>query len=85
MGGSTNAELHLNNGEVYQPRHPDNANVWHFYTPYFDLEGLAATIYLNAERGLGKGLVISGYCSVLKKIAEIVMVKNQWTKTAILN
>ena len=63
-GASTEAELVLGGtGEgVYQPGNPLNAETWHFFTPYFEVEGLTATIYLNGEPGVGGGLVISDFC-----------------------
>jgi hypothetical protein len=64
-GDSTDAKLVLGgtgSGE-YDPGAPLNADVWHFYTPYFDLEGLTATIYLyGGLPGEGGGLVISDFC-----------------------
>lgn len=63
-GQSTEAQLVLGGtGEgIYQPGEPLNAEVWHFYTPYFDVNGLTATIYLNGQPGTGNGLVISDFC-----------------------
>ncbi len=65
-GQSTDAELVLKiDGEVVytaEPGEPLNANVWHFYTPYFDLETLEAKIILDGKPGPGGGLVISDYC-----------------------
>jgi len=64
-GDSTDASLVLGGtgSGTYAPGEPLNAEVWHFYTPYFDLEGLTATIYLfGGEPGPGGGLVISDYC-----------------------
>jgi hypothetical protein len=63
-GASTDAKLVLGgtgSGE-YSPGAPLNANVWHFYTPYFELEGLTATIYLDKDGQRPKQLVISDYC-----------------------
>ena len=63
-GASTDALLVLGgsgSGE-YEPGEPLTANVWHFYTPFFALEALSATIYLNGDPGRGGGLVISDYC-----------------------
>ena len=64
-GESTSTKLVLGgtgSGEFY-PGHPLTANVWHFYTPYFELDGLTATIYLyGGDPGSGGGLVISDYC-----------------------
>ena len=64
-GRSTDARLTLGGtGEgEYEPGHPLNANVWHFYTPYFELEGLTAIIeILGGKPGRGGGLVISDWC-----------------------
>ncbi|PKP57005.1 hypothetical protein CVT91_11680 [Candidatus Atribacteria bacterium HGW-Atribacteria-1] len=61
-GKSTDARLVID-GTEYEPGEPLTANVWHFYTPYFDLEGLEATINLyGGKKGRGGGLVISDYC-----------------------
>ena len=64
-GDSTNAELILEGtgSGTYSPGKPLNAEVWHFYTPYYGLDGLSATIYLyGGDPGSGGGLVISDYC-----------------------
>ncbi len=63
-GRSTDAELVLggSGSGTYQPAEPLNARVWHFYTPYFELDELTATIHLNGRPGPGGGLVISDYC-----------------------
>ena len=63
-GSSTDAKLVLGgtgSGE-YAPGEPLTANVWHFYTPYFDLEGLEASILLKGEPGRPGRLVISDWC-----------------------
>jgi hypothetical protein len=64
-GASTDAKLILGgtgSGE-YDPAPPLNASVWHFFTPYFELDGLTATIELfGGMPGKGGGLVISDYC-----------------------
>jgi len=64
-GDSTSAQLVLGgtgNG-TYGPGEPLVAEVWHFYTPYFNLTGLNATIYLyGGGPGTGGGLVVSDYC-----------------------
>jgi hypothetical protein len=62
-GESTDALLVLGgtgSGE-YQPGAPLTAEVWHFYTPYFELDGLTATIYIKGQPGPGGGLVISDF------------------------
>jgi hypothetical protein len=64
-GDSTDASLVLGGtgSGTYSPGEPLQANIWHFYTPYFDLDGLTATIYLyGGAEGDGGGLVISDYC-----------------------
>jgi hypothetical protein len=64
-GNSTDASLILGGtgSGTYSPGPPLNAEVWHFYTPYFELEGLTATINLfGGDEGPGGGLVISDYC-----------------------
>lgn len=64
-GRSTNAELVLSGtgSGTYEPAEPLVANVWHFFTPYFELEGLEAEINLfGGNKGRGGGLVISDYC-----------------------
>ena len=64
-GDSTDATLTLGgSGEgSYKPGEPLEANVWHFYTPYFDVYELTASITLiGGEKGPGVGLVISDYC-----------------------
>jgi hypothetical protein len=64
-GDSTDAKLVLGgtgSGE-YAPGEPLNAEIWHFYTPFFPLEGLTAEIQLfGGDPGPGGGLVISDYC-----------------------
>ncbi|OPY21576.1 MAG: hypothetical protein A4E24_00511 [Methanomethylovorans sp. PtaU1.Bin093] len=66
-GLSTDANLVLTDKDgkplgTYSPGEPLNANVWHFYTPYYDLENLKATINLNGAPGKNSKLVISDYC-----------------------
>lgn len=64
-GRSTSAVLTLGGtgSGTYTPAAPLNAAVWHFQTPYFELDGLTATIQLfGGNRGRGGGLVISDYC-----------------------
>jgi hypothetical protein len=75
-GQSTDATLTLGGtGEgTYHPDQPLNANVWHFYTPYFDLDGLTATIELDGKPGPGGGLVISDYCPGLVE-EELTVIK----------
>ena len=64
-GESVNAELYLGGtgSGVYQPSSPLEADVWHFFTPYFEINGLTATINLyGGNPETGGGLVISDYC-----------------------
>jgi len=66
-GASTDAYLVLTDMEgesigTYNPAGPLDAEVWHFYTEYTDVNDLKATIYLNGAQGPGSGLVISDYC-----------------------
>jgi hypothetical protein len=78
-GGSTDAELVLGGtgSGTYAPGAPLVAEAWHFYTPYFDLNGLEATIHLfGGDPGPGGGLVISDYCPGFKEKLEV-------TKTAV--
>jgi hypothetical protein len=55
-GSSTDASLVIKvggeevDGSPFSPDEPLNADVWHFYTPYFDLDDLEATITLAAAR-----------------------------------
>jgi hypothetical protein len=64
-GTSTDARLTIGD-DVYEPGEPLNAEVWHFYTPYFEgvEDGtLEATIELfGGTKGPGGGLVISDFC-----------------------
>lgn len=64
-GDSTDARLILGGtgSGTYEPGPPMQAETWHFFTPYFDLEGLTATIQLfGGMPGPGGGLVISDFC-----------------------
>jgi hypothetical protein len=64
-GASDDASLALGGtgSGTYEPGEPLNAATWHFYTPYFDLDGLTATISLfGGLPGPGGGLVISDFC-----------------------
>lgn len=63
-GDSSNPELVLGGtgSGSYQPGEPLNANVWHFYTPYFDVDGLEATLYFEGELGRPGSFRISDYC-----------------------
>lgn len=64
-GTSTDAELILGGmgSGTYAPGDPLDAAIWHFFTPFFELEGLTATINLfGGDPGTGGGLVLSDYC-----------------------
>ena len=64
-GASTDALLTLGGtgSGSYSPGEPLTANIWHFYTPYAELDGLTAGIELfGGQPGAGGGLVISDYC-----------------------
>ncbi len=64
-GASTDADLTLggSGSGVYSPAEPLSANVWHFFTPFSDLDTLTATTHLyGGAKGPGGGLVISDYC-----------------------
>jgi hypothetical protein len=64
-GASTDAVLTLggSGSGSYSPGEPFEAEIWHFYTPYFDVEELSASITLiGGDKGPGIGLVISDYC-----------------------
>ena len=64
-GYSTQAELVLGGtgSGTYEPGPPPEAETYHFYTPYFEIDGLTATIYLyGGSPGPGGGLVISDFC-----------------------
>lgn len=76
-GASTSAVLTLGGtgSGTYTPAEPLNAAVWHFNTPYFELDGLTATIELfGGNRGRGGGLVISDYCPGVNDGFEELMV-----------
>lgn len=64
-GESYNAMLTLQgtgNGSVYMPGPPPEANTWHFFTSYYDLDGLIAFISYEGVSGPPGQLVISDYC-----------------------
>jgi hypothetical protein len=68
-GFSTDAVLIVNGVELYEPGEPLNANVWHFYTPFYELEELEATIYLyGGLPGKKPLLVISDYCPGVEEL-----------------
>jgi hypothetical protein len=73
-GDSTNASLTLGGtgSGTYEPGPPLNAEIWHFYTPFFELEGLTAVIELfGGDPGPGGGLVISDYCPGQFEMLEV--------------
>jgi hypothetical protein len=82
-GESTSAELVLGGtgSGTYAPGEPLNAEVWHFYTPYFELDGLDATINLyGGDPGPGGGLVISDYCPGVNATLEYeIDLDYEWT------
>jgi len=64
-GDSDDATLTLSGSGSgqYDPEEPLEAETWHFYTDYFDLDELEASINLiGGEPGPGGGLVISDFC-----------------------
>jgi len=62
-GDSTNPLLTLGgSGSGSYNEYQSPANVWHFYTPYFDVKTLSATLTFTGAAGPGGGLVISDYC-----------------------
>lgn len=63
-GDSTDAQLVLGGtgSGTYAPGEPLNANVWHVYTPFFELGGLEATLELTGTPGRPGRLVISDWC-----------------------
>ncbi len=69
-GDSDDARLVLGGtgSGTFEPGEPLDAETWHFYTPFFELDGLEATIYLfGGDPGPGGGLVISDYCPGLQE------------------
>jgi LPXTG-motif cell wall-anchored protein len=63
-GDSTNAVLTLGGtgSGTYNPAEPLNAEVWHFFTPYYELDGLTATLTFSGAMNTPGKLVISDYC-----------------------
>ena len=84
-GDSTDALLTLGGtgSGTYSPGEPLNAEIWHFYTPFFELDGLTASIQLfGGEPGPGGGLVISDYCPGEKEMLEVTKTaKTSFTRT----
>lgn len=62
--GTASIELFVDGESVgtFDPAEPLNAAVWHFVTPFYDLDTLEATVTLDREKGPGVGLVISDWC-----------------------
>jgi len=81
-GDSTDATLTLGGtGEGWEPEGPAeplSANVWHFFTPFFELEGLTADVTFDGMPGRPGRLVISDWCEGEEEYGEILKV----TKTA---
>ena len=71
-GASTDARLYIG-ADVYEPGEPLNANIWHFYTPFMDLDDLEElepyVELFGGARGPGGGLVISDYCPGDKELS----------------
>ncbi|NLX42084.1 MAG: hypothetical protein GXY79_01240 [Chloroflexi bacterium] len=84
-GASTGASLTLSGtgSGTYAPGEPLNANIWHIYTPYFDLEGLQAEIALfGGAAGPGGGLVISDYCpGLVEELTVSKTAETSYTRT----
>lgn len=84
-GASTDALLTLGGtgSGSYSPGEPMKANIWHFYTPYFPMEGLTAQIQLfGGDPGTGGGLVISDYCpDEFEKLEVKKTAKTSYTRT----
>lgn len=79
-GDSTDAELTLggSGSGSYSPGEPLEANVWHFYTPYFDVYELTASITLiGGEKGPGVGLVISDYCPGVEQVLPMLTIEKE--------
>ena len=86
-GASINAKLVVN-GDEYYPGEPLSANVWHFYTPYYDLNDTMATIYLDGEPAKPAKLVISDYCpgdggdgGILEALVVLKTVETSYNRT----
>jgi hypothetical protein len=84
-GDSTDAKLILGGtgSGTYAPGAPLNAEIWHFYTPFYELDGLTAKIELfGGNPGPGGGLVISDYCPGKYEDLEVTKtVKTSYTRT----
>lgn len=79
-GDSTNASLTLegSGSGTYSPGEPFDANVWHFYTPYFDVFELTASVTLEGgDKGPGIGLVISDYCPGSEVVLPMLTVRKE--------
>ncbi len=70
--GTASIELFVDGDSVtYYPTEPLNAAVWHFVTPFYDLDTLEAKVTLDREKGPGVGLVISDWCDRKGKSLEV--------------
>ena len=79
-GDSTDAILTLggSGSGSYDPGEPLEANVWHFYTPYFDVYELTASITLiGGDKGPGVGLVISDYCPGVEQVVTMLTIEKE--------
>jgi len=79
-GDSTDATLTLggSGSGSYSPGEPSEADVWHFYTPYFDIYELTASITLEGgDKGPGVGLVISDYCPGTEVILPMLTIEKE--------
>ena len=63
VGEAVYAELTLSGtgSGIFIP-YESPAAVWHFFTPYYEIDGLLATLTFEGKAGTGGGLVISDYC-----------------------
>jgi len=82
-GASTGASLALGGtgAGTYEPGPPLEAEAWHVYTPFFELDGLTATISLSGgQPGPGGGLVVSDYCpGVEDEVEQLKVTKDAHT------
>ena len=79
-GASSGAILTLggSGSGTYYPAEPLGASTWHFYTPYFDVYTLTASVTLTGgAKGPGVGLVISDYCPGEEKIDPMLTIKKE--------
>ena len=79
-GNSTDAVLTLggSGSGSYSPGEPLEAEVWHFYTPYYDVYELTASITLTGgDKGPGVGLVISDYCTGIEQVVPMLTIEKE--------